>query len=109
MRVLQIIAPLITLATAHARYQCPHGKPAKTSEAGWLSNENLMDSNDDRTPKTPNRHIVNLDLAPKDRWTEIGKIYANQSDLIVQYFEDMLPHAAVVAIDKVSHHEDEAQ
>ncbi|GMI05306.1 hypothetical protein TrVE_jg1157 [Triparma verrucosa] len=104
MRVLQALLSLHMVACSQARYQCPHGKPAKTSEASWLQNKNLMSQQDDRTPKTPDRHIVNLDLPPNERWSDIGKIYANRSDLIVQYFEDMLPSAAVVAIDKIAKH-----
>ena len=41
---------------------------------------------------TPARHTVDLDLPPAERWLEIGQHYANQSDLIIEYFESMLPH-----------------
>ena len=110
MRVAVLFLGLLPLATS--RYQCAHGKQAKASSSNpvdgaapsWTQSESLKALNDDRTPVTPNRHSVNLDLPPSERWLEIGKHYADKSDLIVQYFEDMLPHAAVVAIDKIAKH-----
>ena len=54
-----------------------------------------------RVPTTPTRHTVNLDLPPDQRWLEIGRTFANQSDLIIQYFESVLPTPVVHILDKV--------
>jgi N-acylethanolamine-hydrolysing acid amidase len=96
-----LLIPTVVFAQQH--YQCTHGKSGvSTPEPSWTANKELEDVNDGRWPKTPARHTVNLDLPASERWLEIGQFYADQSDLIIEYFESMLPHAAVVAIDKIA-------
>ncbi|GMI48471.1 hypothetical protein TrCOL_g6674 [Triparma columacea] len=94
---------LLMLPSIAVGYQCPHGKPLSESPV-WMDEASLKEINDDRHPQTPARHTVNLDLPPKERWVDIGKTYKDKSDLIIQYFESMLPHYAVVAIDKIAKH-----
>jgi len=93
---------LPSFLVAQELYSCPHGKSVKTSAPGWIQNDHLHKVNDGRIPKQPARHTVDLDLPPAERWVEVGQYYADKSDLIIEYFESMLPHAAVVAIDKIA-------
>eukprot|EP00618_Florenciella_parvula_P017955 CAMPEP_0119509216 /NCGR_PEP_ID=MMETSP1344-20130328/28571_1 /TAXON_ID=236787 /ORGANISM="Florenciella parvula, Strain CCMP2471" /LENGTH=430 /DNA_ID=CAMNT_0007546029 /DNA_START=81 /DNA_END=1373 /DNA_ORIENTATION=- len=104
MKLCSALLLALPLIGAQQLHQCSHGKSVKTSSPSWINNQELKDVNDGRIPVTPARHTVDLDLPPAERWLEIGQHYANQSDLIIEYFESMLPHAAVVAIDKIAAH-----
>ena len=92
MRICSLLIALF-LGRTTARYQCPHGKPAKAAQTtvdgapSWTQSDTLKALQDDREPKSPNRHTVNLDLPPAERWLEVGKAYADKSDLIIEYFE----------------------
>jgi hypothetical protein len=88
---LLLTALLPSLAVA---YTCPHGKDqhralSPEDALPWTENESLRNSVQARPGVKPNKHQVNLDLAPEERWVEIGKIYANRSTEIIDYFEDV--------------------
>jgi len=111
MKFYAIVLSLLSLAPTLATYQCPHGKPQRgsnleeTVEEPWTTNKKLEQSfvKDEPAPYiTPARVSVDLDLPPYERWLEIGKSYASQSDLIIQYFEELLPKPLVKIIDKLA-------
>jgi hypothetical protein len=55
---------------------------------------------------TIRHHLTNqlplADLPPIDRWREVGKAYASQSHLIIEYFTDILPIALVDIITSLA-------
>ena len=90
---LAALAPLAAATDAHG---CPGFN--RTME-DWVHSPALKAQSDARLGKavTPPTYIVDLDLDPKDRWTEIGALYKNQSYLIIDYFETFLPEALLKA------------
>ncbi|GMI62405.1 hypothetical protein ScalyP_jg3296 [Parmales sp. scaly parma] len=67
----------------------------------WISDHESKDT-DNRTAIIPDRVTVDLDLPPIERWVEVGKLYQDKGYLLQQYFEDLLPDAAVQLIAKVA-------
>lgn len=45
--------------------------------------------------------VVNLDLPPEDRWTEIVTLYKSSAPLIVNYFTHALPKDVAEAMEKI--------
>ena len=84
--VMKLLGLVVLFLPATYSYQCPHGKNLSDGPA-WMGIPELKEVNDDRIPSTPDRHTVNLDLPPQERWVEIGKTYRDKSDLIIQVRE----------------------
>ena len=116
---LYAAATLLALSLSSATaWQCKHGKPqhpwssvglsssAETSSPPWTENASLKSSFlktvGDREGFVPARETVNLDLPPIERWVALGQKYSSQKDLIIQYFEDLLPAPVVAIIAKVA-------
>ena len=101
--MIRVIAlSLSTLGSASAFGKpCPHGKPS--ASAGWVSDGPLRDSTlSARGPgRVPTMETVNMDLAPKERWTAIGKKYASEAYLIVDYLRDQIPAWAFPILEEV--------
>lgn len=74
--------------------QCGH----KVNASAWTQDEELRTffvEDSDVKPFVPPTVVVDLDLDPSERWLEVGKQYANQSYLVKQYFESLLPKWAL--------------
>ncbi len=58
-------------------------------------------------PSQPNatiqapEYVVNLDLAPEDRWTEVVTLYKSSAPLIVAYFTGVLPPAVTKLLETI--------
>ena len=81
------------------------GPTSPDSPYNWIKDTSLeSEVIDNRIPVIPDRVTVDLSLPPAKRWVEVGKQYADKADLIIEYFDDMLPHPVVLAIDKIASH-----
>ena len=56
-----------------------------TADQPWINNVDLMKLQEDKHAHTAPEFVVNLDLAPEDRWKEIGELYADKAWQIVNY------------------------
>ena len=91
---MKFILALLASIQAVNSLQCGH--KINSSTTAWTVDESLRESfvGEERGFQPPVVK-VDLDLPASERWKEVGKLYANRSDLVEEYFQTLLPKWAL--------------